>query len=69
MIHRNKAEKWGIEECVFLGDNEETKPCRCPVCGGRGIVPNGFYTIYADTTNSSTAEPCRTCNGRGVIWK
>lgn len=66
---QHKAKKWRLEECVFLGDDEGTRPYRCPVCGGRGIVPNGFYMIYADTTYSSTAEPCRTCNGRGVIWK
>ena len=69
MIHRNKAEKWGIEECVFLGDNEETKPYRCPVCGGRGIVPNGFYSFFADSTTATTGEACRTCGGKGVIWK
>lgn len=57
---QHKAKKWGVAGRV---------PFRCPVCGGRGIVPNGFYMIYADTTNSSTAEPCRTCNGRGVIWE
>ena len=69
MIHRNKAEKWGIEECVFLGDNEETKPYRCPVCGGRGLVPNGFYSFCADSTTAITGETCRTCGGKGVIWK
>lgn len=69
MMHRNKAEKWGIEECVFLGDNEETKPYRCPVCGGRGIVQNGFYNMCADSTTLSNGETCRSCGGKGVIWK
>ena len=68
-MHRNKAEKWGIEECVFLGDNEETKPYRCPVCGGRGIVQNGFYNMCADSTTLSNGETCRSCGGNGVIWK
>ena len=66
---QHKAKKWGLEECVFLGDDDGTRPYMCPVCGGRGIVQNGFYMIYVDTTYSSTAEQCRTCNGRGVIWK
>lgn len=68
MIHRNKAEKCGIEECIFLGDNEETKPYRCPVCSGRGIVPNGFYNMFADTTTQPNGEKCRACDN-GVIWK
>lgn len=42
----------------------------CPVCGGKGIVPNGFYmtvgTPYYSTTNLSP-ETCRSCGGRGYI--
>lgn len=38
----------------------------CPVCGGRGFVPAGFYSPgqHALSTN---AEKCRTCDGRTVI--
>lgn len=39
-------------------------PFRCPVCGGKGSVPAGFYGL-SNTTND---EICRTCGGTGVIW-
>lgn len=42
----------------------------CPVCGGRGLVPVGFYTAvgtpYYSTTNTSP-ETCRSCGGKGYI--
>jgi len=45
------------------------KPYTCPVCGGRGIVPAGFYTSvgYYSTTGNTT-EHCRSCSGTGIIW-
>ena len=41
----------------------------CPVCNGKGIVPNGFYNTTNPTyTSTSTApEPCRTCCGSGMV--
>ncbi len=42
----------------------------CPVCGGRGIVPQGFYTYPEGQDFSSTSalpEECRTCVGAGII--
>lgn len=41
-------------------------PHLCPVCGGKGIVPNGFYIIPAGTPNNyiltgTGPEPCRSC--------
>ena len=42
----------------------------CPVCGGKGLVPNGFYiaigTPYYSTTSTSP-ETCRSCGGKGYI--
>lgn len=42
----------------------------CPVCGGKGLVPNGFYTAigtpYYSTTGTSP-ESCRSCGGKGYI--
>ena len=42
----------------------------CPVCGGKGLVPTGFYTAigtpYYSTTNTSP-ETCRSCGGKGYI--
>lgn len=44
-------------------------PHRCPVCGGKGIVPNGFYSSTNDTWSTTSVEPetCRSCGGNGVI--
>ena len=46
-------------------------PFKCPVCEGKGIVPNGFYDaigVNTWTTSDVTPETCRTCNGSGIIW-
>jgi len=39
----------------------------CPVCGGRGMVPGGFY-VTNPLSDSTEPETCRTCNGEGVLW-
>lgn len=46
----------------------------CPVCGGKGLVPNGFYNVglsnsgnYHQKTISATPETCRSCQGKGYI--
>jgi DnaJ-class molecular chaperone len=46
-------------------------PYACPVCGGRGLVPSGFYmAIGVDTWGGSSLAPdtCRSCQGTGIIW-
>lgn len=52
----------GCERCLVVR--------RCPVCGGSGHVPAGFYlgTGPTITTSSSMPEQCRSCNGTGVVW-
>lgn len=42
---------------------------RCPVCGGNGLVPIGFYgqTSGQWASTSTGPEKCRTCNGRGIV--
>ena len=46
----------------------------CPVCGGKGLVPNGFYDVgssnlgnYRQKTTSASPETCRSCQGKGYI--
>ena len=48
----------------------------CPVCGGKGLVPSGFYDVGSGSSNlynvhktSATPDPetCRSCQGRGYI--
>lgn len=45
-------------------------PHRCPVCSGNGIVPDGFYTQTTGQWNtaSTETEPCRSCDGKGIVW-
>jgi len=43
----------------------ERKPHICPVCYGRGIVPAGFYET---TFTEAQEEPCRSCQGTGIVW-
>ncbi len=53
----------------FMYLNKELNPYVCPVCGGNGLVPNGFYlqTTGQWTTSSTAPETCRSCNGQGYI--
>lgn len=50
------------------------KPYKCPVCGGKGNVPSGFYDPpqmtyeYPITSTVSTTETCKSCNGQGILW-
>jgi hypothetical protein len=41
----------------------------CPVCGGNGLRPNGFYSQTTGAWGSSTTgtEICRSCEGKGYI--
>lgn len=46
-------------------------PHQCPVCNGRGTVPNGFYNSDGMQYSSAGtwAETCRSCGGTGVVWE
>jgi len=48
-------------------DNLPKTPHKCPVCGGRGIVPNGFYTSQYGMTSNTAPEQCRSCVN-GIIY-
>lgn len=42
----------------------------CPVCGGKGLVPTGFYTAIGTPyygTTGTFPETCRSCRGKGYI--
>lgn len=51
-------------------ENTESKPHVCPVCFGRGLVINGFYSSVVSASNSSyvDGEQCRSCWGTGIVW-
>lgn len=46
---------------------------KCPVCNGKGFVPNNFYNIEPNvenySTNSTSTEICRSCRGTGIVWE
>ena len=46
-----------------------SRPHMCPVCGGNGIVSNGFYNHTGNTWVTSTTAPeqCRSCHGKGYV--
>jgi DnaJ-class molecular chaperone len=44
------------------------QPFACPVCGGRGHVPAGFFSDVQAST-SLNLELCRACEGKGVVWR
>lgn len=44
-------------------------PYCCPVCGGSCIVPGGFYlSPSGNTISTNVTEPCKSCQGTGIIW-
>lgn len=45
-------------------------PYVCPVCGGNGLVNQGFYNQTSGQWGASTTLPetCRTCGGTGIVW-
>ena len=45
-------------------------PFVCPVCGGNGLVANGFYNQVGGewSSTSLTPEQCRSCQGTGIVW-
>ena len=52
-----------------LSVSVESVPHRCPVCGGNGLVPNGFYRQTSGNwvTTDATPEQCKSCNGIGIV--
>ena len=46
-------------------------PHKCPVCDGRGLVPDWFYLTQPGGTPTSSGVgdvTCRSCNGSGIVW-
>lgn len=67
-IEENFRDK--INELVERFNNLSTESIhRCPVCGGSGMVPNGFYNTVSGvgSTSSISPEVCRSCSGSGYI--
>lgn len=55
---------------TVFGTSPNPKPHQCPVCFGRGLVPNGFYTAVGSSswlTSCCESEQCRSCEGKGYV--
>lgn len=67
------AGEWGcsVHSPNLFVRNKDVYPFVCPVCEGRGFVQGGFYstTIGVWSSGDLSTEPCRSCNGTGVIWR
>jgi hypothetical protein len=59
-----------VNEYLSLSPVAGEQAQRCPVCGGNGLVPNGFYNTVTGimSTTSITPETCRSCNGTGIVY-
>jgi DnaJ-class molecular chaperone len=45
------------------------KPYICPICCGKGTVPQSFYEQPGFGTATSIGEvSCKTCHGEGIVW-
>lgn len=64
----NEMKKTPLE---LVSSPATTTPHRCPVCYGKGVVPNGFYFSVSEQYNTSDAapQPCRSCDGGGIVWE
>lgn len=56
---------------VLRVDDAESLPFRCPVCNGCGAMPLDFYGGIIDEYTSLGVNHvvCKTCNGKGVVWR
>jgi len=56
-----------VSAVEFVLDTESisTRAQICPVCGGKGSVPECFYMGTLGTPTGSTT--CRSCEGRGYV--
>jgi hypothetical protein len=48
-------------------------PYVCPVCKGKGLVLQGFYSPWGPLPVAGNTDPaqesCRSCIGSGVVWR
>lgn len=42
-------------------------PSLCPICNGKGIVPQGFYDLNIHDITATSGEQCRSCYGQGYL--
>lgn len=61
-----------IPEGITMTSNSGHTPHCCPVCGGRKVVPSGFYSSVPGVPYSTTnvlPDTCQSCDGTGIVWE
>lgn len=53
--------------CAHPHPLEEKKAQTCPVCGGKGSVPWGFYDVGGVTMGGQIPPTCKSCDGKGYV--
>ena len=73
-IKYNRKDK--CDTCGGSGKTKDSQTVRCPNCGGTGKVysNNGFFQSITTCPNCGgigkiTTNPCKTCNGEGLVTK
>lgn len=50
--------------------SDERRPWTCAVCDGRKVVSPSFYGSLSEEGMGYPIDVmCRTCNGKGVVWR
>jgi len=68
MAKKKKAQVEKFESTIEISGH--LAPFVCPVCGGNGLVANGFYNQVGGewSSTSLTPEQCQSCQGTGIVW-
>jgi hypothetical protein len=57
--------------CIYKSPQQfQSIPHCCPVCNGKGNVPQGFYNMNDSAPSTCTnPEICKSCYGSGILWR
>ena len=75
LIHKNNMAKADLMILIFEYTDKVAAPPlpvphRCPIFGGCGKVPGGFYlSVGLGSTSTNVTESCRSClSTPGILW-
>ena len=66
--NENLTSKSGTLDLGNKHFNYNAKPHKCPICNGKGIVLNIFYSLVPMTIEHKESVKCKTCKGEGIVW-
>lgn len=68
-MENTAADQWGYYITYRERRSSITNPYCCPVCGGRGMMPESFYNFWLGSGTVVNDVPCRACGGKGIVWQ